>query len=68
MLYPDLLRKIVNAVKSSYYIIPTVGFTDRDEMKAMIREVNDTQLKPEERLSYLLYGYDKEENKVEILC
>ena len=55
-------------MKNSYNIIPTAGFTDRDEMKAMIREVNDTQLKPEERLSYLLYGYDKEENKVEILC
>lgn len=37
-------------------------------MKAIIREVNDTQLKPEERLSYSLFGYDKEENKVEILC
>lgn len=59
------------AITSSIHevlLIPTAGFTDRDEMKAMIREVNDTQLKPEERLSYSLYGYDKEENKVEILC
>ncbi len=68
MLYTDLLRKIADAVKSSYYIILTAGFTDRDEMKAIIREVNDTQLKPEEWLSYSLFGYDKEENKVEILC
>ena len=68
MLYTDLWRKIADAVKNSYYIILTAGFTDRDEMKAIIREVNDTQLKPEERLSYSLFGYDKEENKVEILC
>ena len=78
MLYPDLLRRIADRMDSSYYIIPssihelllipTAGFTDRDEMKAMIREVNDTQVKPEERLSYSLYGYDKKENKIEILC
>ncbi len=49
-------------------IVPTDGFMDREEIKEMIREVNDTQVKPEERLSYSLYGYDKKENKVEILC
>ena len=65
-------------MKSSYYIIPssihelllipTARFTERDEIKAMICEVNDTQVKPEERLSYSLYGYNKKENEVEILC
>ncbi|MDE7183556.1 MAG: hypothetical protein K2O40_03555 [Lachnospiraceae bacterium] len=78
MLYPDLLRRLADATDSSYYIIPssihellivpTDGFMDREEIKEMIREVNDTQVKPEERLSYSLYGYDKKENKVEILC
>ncbi len=78
MLYPDLLRRIADALKSSYYIIPssihelllipTAGFTERDEIKAMICDVNDTQVKPEERLSYSLYAYNKKENEVEILC
>lgn len=78
MLYPDLLRKIADRMDSSYYIIPSsihelllipaAGFADRDELKAMICEINDTHVAPEERLSYSLYGYDKKENKVEILC
>lgn len=78
MLYPDLLRKIADRMDSSYYIIPSsihelllipaAGFADRDELKAMICEINDTHVAPEERLSYSLYGYDRKENKVEILC
>lgn len=78
MLYPDLLRRIADAVDSSYYIIPSsihevllipaAGFADRDRIKVMLCEVNDTQVTPEERLSYSLYGYDKKENKIEILC
>ena len=78
MLDPDLLRKIADRMDSSYYIIPSsihelllipaAGFADRDELKAMICEINDTHVAPEERLSYSLYGYDRKENKVEILC
>lgn len=78
MLYPDLLRRIADRMDSSYYIIPSsihelllipaAGFADRDELKAMICEINDTHVAPEERLSYSLYGYDRKENKVEILC
>ena len=78
MLYPDLLRRIADRMDSSYYIIPSsihelllipdAGFADRDELKAMICEINDAHVAPEERLSYSLYGYDRKENKVEILC
>ena len=78
MLYPDLLRRIADRMDSSYYIIPSsihepllipaAGFADRDELKVMICEINDTHVAPEERLSYSLYGYDRKENKVEILC
>ena len=78
MLYPDLLRRIADRMDSSYYIIPSsihelllipaAGFAARDELKAMICEINDTHVAPEERLSYSLYGYDRKENKVEILC
>lgn len=51
-----------------FLLIPAAGFADRDELKAMICEINDTHVAPEERLSYSLYGYDRKENKVEILC
>jgi hypothetical protein len=34
----------------------------------MIKVINDTQVAPEEILSYSLYYYDKEEDKVFICC
>ena len=78
MLYPDLLRRSADRMDSSYYIIPSsihelllipaAGFADRDELKAMICEINDTHVAPEERLSYSLYGYDKKNGRIEILC
>ena len=33
----------------------------------MIREINDTQVSPEEILSYSLYYYDREEGKIIML-
>jgi hypothetical protein len=30
----------------------------------MIKEINDTQVKPEEILSYSLYYFDKDKNKL----
>lgn len=78
MLYPDLFRKLSDVMDSSYYIIPSsihelllipsADFTNREEIKAVIREVNDNQVRPEERLSYSLYGYDKKNSRIEILC
>lgn len=78
MLYPDLFRKLSDVMDSSYYIIPSsihelllipsADFTNREEIKAVICEVNDNQVRPEERLSYSLYGYDKKNSRIEILC
>lgn len=77
VLYPMLLSDICRALKSSFYIIPSsihevlvlpADNTDTGaEILAMIKEINDTQVKPEEILSYSLYYYDGGENRLSIV-
>lgn len=72
--FPDLIKDFAEALGSSLYIIPSsihellllpVTSTDeREEIKNMIQEINDTQVKREEILSYSLYLFDKEKGKI----
>ena len=74
ILYPDLVRDFAEAIGSSFYIIPSsvhevlllpAGHDgESEEIKSMIREINDTQVSTEEILSYSLYFYDREERKI----
>lgn len=75
MLYSSLFREFADAVNSSFYIIPSSihellllpdeNLDERSgEIKGMIRDINDTQVKPEEILSYSLYCYDKEAGRI----
>lgn len=74
ILYPNLLKDFSEALGSSFYIIPSsvhevlflpADDTDKSaEIREMIKEVNDTQLIPEEILSYSLYYYDKETDEI----
>lgn len=74
LLYPDLVRDFAEAIGSSFYIIPssihellllpTEHFAETGEIKSMIKEINDTQVRTEEILSYSLYYYDKGEGKI----
>ncbi len=74
MLYPDILRNFAEATDSDYYIIPSsihellllpVGEDDESgEIKGMIKNINDTQVSNEEILSYSLYFYNREMNKI----
>ncbi|MDE7274323.1 MAG: hypothetical protein K2N95_14955 [Lachnospiraceae bacterium] len=74
MLYPNLIQDFADAIGSSLYIIPssihellllpTEHNEESEEIKNMIKEINDTQVSKEEILSYSLYYYDKEERKV----
>ena len=76
MLYPDLIREISDSAGSSLFIIPSsvhevlilpVENTEEgEEVKSMIREINDTQTEPGEILSYSLYYYDREQGKIMI--
>lgn len=74
MLYPNLIQDFAEVIQSSFYIIPssihellllpTEHLEESQEIKQMIREINDTQVSVEEILSYSLYLYDKEEQRI----
>ena len=74
MLYPNLFRNFADVIGSSFYIIPSSihellllpveSMGEDKEFINMIKVINDTQVAPEEILSYSLYYYDKEEDKV----
>ena len=74
MLYPNLIQDFAEAIQSSFYIIPssihellllpTRHLEESQEIKSMIREINDTQVSAEEILSYSLYLYDKQERRI----
>lgn len=74
ILYPDLIKDFAEVLDSSLYIIPSsihellllpvTNADESDEIKNMIREINDTQVKTEEILSYSLYLYDKEKREI----
>lgn len=69
MLYPDLMKDFSDTIGSSFYIIPSSVHeclllppkedVQGGEIRNMIKEINDTQVSIEERLSYSLYYYDK---------
>lgn len=77
MLYPDLLGDFADELESDFYIIPSSiheclllpaeKSVDAEEIKAMIKEINETQVKEEDILSDSLYFYDRENDKVTIL-
>lgn len=77
ILYPYLLKDFSDSVGESFYIIlssvhealflPADNTDDSEELREMIRAVNDTQLLEEEILSYSLYYYDRELDGVRIV-
>lgn len=77
MLYPNLLRTFADAIGSNFYIIPSSihellllpvkSDCNSQEIKTMIKEINDTQVSTEEILSYSLYFYDRETGKISML-
>lgn len=77
IMYPGLLRDFADKIGSSFYIIPASihevlllpaeNPEDREELKAMVKEVNDTQMEAEEILSYSMYWFDKSKGKICIL-
>lgn len=76
ILYPNLLRDFSCSIGGSFYIIPSsihevllipADNTDNCEgLRETIKEVNDTQLIEEEILSYSLYYYDADAEKVRV--
>jgi|UPI0004B2FDD9 mRNA-degrading endonuclease toxin of MazEF toxin-antitoxin module len=76
MLYPGLIREFADRTGSSLFIIPSSvhellilpveDMKETEEIRSMIREINDTQVQPDEILSYSLYCYDREEGRIYI--
>lgn len=77
MIYPGVLRTLAEEAGENLYILPSSvheilllpesEVEDTQYLQDMIREVNDTQVEPEEVLSDNLYFYDRLKNRVEIV-
>ena len=77
ILYPNLLAELAEKFKSNFYILPSSvhevillldhGKDRPEQLRAMITEVNCTQVEPEEVLSNSLYYYESQEKKVKII-
>jgi hypothetical protein len=77
ILYTDLLKDFASHIEKSFYVIPssvhevilvpTDDNTEADEIRRMIKDINDTQVKTEEVLSYSLYYFDRESGRLTVL-
>ena len=74
MLYPDLIRQFSDRFGKNLFIIPSSVHEllllpadhkdEASEIRCMIREINDTQVRVEEILSYSLYFYDRQKGEI----
>lgn len=74
LLYKDLLKEFAERVGTDFYILPSsihetllVPLSDQMEveyLRSMVREVNATQVAPEEVLSDNVYIYRREDDKI----
>lgn len=74
MCYPNIIKKFAEQRKSDLLIIPSSVHEvlilpyeeDTDSFREMVREVNKTQLQPEEILSYSVYVYRRATDSISI--
>ena len=76
MIYPGLLEKIAESLHSNFYILPSSvhetiiiadsGSEDLLHLQTMVKEVNSTQVEPEELLSNNVYYYNRIIKKIKI--
>lgn len=77
MLYEGVLRRFAEDIDSDLYVLPSSvhelilvpqgEIRDPMELKELIAEVNDTQVAGEEILSYSLYEYRRDRDRVDIV-
>ena len=77
MLYDNLLKDFSDRIKSDFIIIPSSihetlflpadHMTNTDDLIAMVREVNSTQVAPDEILSDNIYLYNRATDHVEMI-
>lgn len=75
MLYKEYLEIAAEKMNGDFYIIPSsiheliavpVSAQGPEELREMVKEVNDNQLAPEEILGYEVYRYNRETGEVEV--
>lgn len=76
IMYPGVLEKCADVMNGDFYILPSSQHevllvfkeaeVDLYNLKSMVRDINDTVLKPEEFLSNNVYHYDSTEKVFEI--
>lgn len=74
ILYPDALKEIREKVGSDYYILPSSVHEllaipkgeapSKAELRKMVREINESQVEPQERLSGEVYEYKGKQNEL----
>lgn len=77
LLYSDAIRTLTKKLNCNLIILPSSvhevilvpddNITDKTFYTDMVKEVNDTQVEPEEILSYNVYYYDRITGKIQIL-
>ena len=77
LLYAESIKELAGKLNKNLIILPSSvhevllvpddGMTEKDFFKEMVKEVNDNQVEPEERLSYNVYHYDRVLGKITIL-
>lgn len=78
ILYSDAMKELTKKLNKNLIILPSSvhevilvpdnGTTEKTFYKDMVKEVNDTQVEPEEILSYSVYYYDRITDKIKILA
>lgn len=74
LFYPDLQQQIADLLGSNYYVLPSsihetlivpdAGKMSQQELAAMVKEVNETQVAPNEVLTNNVYHYDKDDKEL----
>lgn len=77
ILYPELLKDFATAIHKDLFILPSsvhecillpvFGDENIDELKSMVKDINETQVAPEEVLSDSVYYYSMEKQCIELL-
>jgi hypothetical protein len=75
LFYPDQLETIAQQMGTDFFVLPSSvhevlilpddGSQDLDSLQFMVREINRTEVAPEDRLSDFVYHYDAQDHVLE---
>lgn len=77
LLYKEQLEKVAERIRDDFYILPSsihellavsVSDADANQVKEMVKEVNDNEVDSQEILGYKVYRYNRETGEIEIVA